>query len=202
MKVRIITGVDAALVAIGSMWQKQAGAAVFRADKKEWRMAAEMDSEKVQGILERHSERVNAIIDGYEGRKDLMISLLQDVQAEFNYVPRDAMVQISQRLDVPLSQVFSIATFFKAFNLTPRGRHLITVCDGTACHVRGGLRLIDKLDRDLGLTPGGTTEDGRFTLETVRCLGACALGPLMVIDGKYHGQMSSNKLDRTLRSYT
>lgn len=164
-------------------------------------MATEMSSEKIQDAFGKYSERVNAIIDSYAGRKDLMISLLQDVQAELNYVPRDAMVLISQRLDVPLSQVFSIATFFKAFNLSPRGRHLITVCDGTACHVRGGIRLMDKLNRDHGLAPGGTTEDGRFTLETVRCLGACALGPLMVIDGKYHGQMTSNKLDRTLKSY-
>ncbi len=164
-------------------------------------MALEMDGEKVQAVLEQHSSKVSAIIDSYAGRRDLIISLLQDVQAEFNYIPRDAMVKISQRLNVPLSQVFSVATFFKAFNLAPRGRHLITVCSGTACHVRGGQRLLDKLTRDYGIVAGGTTEDGRFTVQTARCLGACALGPLAVIDGKYYGQMTGNKLDRALRDY-
>jgi NADH-quinone oxidoreductase subunit E len=112
----------------------------------------------------------------YIDRKELLISLLQDIQAEFNYLPQDVLVRVSQKLDIPLSQVFSVATFFKAFSLKPRGRHLVTVCLGTACHVRGAQRMVDKIERDYALKPGDTTEDLRFTLETVNCLGCCALG--------------------------
>jgi NADH-quinone oxidoreductase subunit E len=104
-------------------------------------------------------------------------------------------------MDIPLSHVFSVATFFRTFSLKPRGRHLITVCLGTACHVRGGARLLQKLERDLGIADGETTEDLEFTLESARCLGACALGPLIVIDSKYEGQMNADKLDRALKKY-
>lgn len=158
-----------------------------------------LDLPKVKAILESYSEKVDALIDEYAGKKEQLISLLQDIQAEFNYLPRDVLIRASQKLDIPLSQVFSVATFFRAFSLKPRGRHLITVCAGTACHVRGGHRLIDKLQRDYGLKPGETTEDLRFTLETVNCLGCCALGPVAVIDGKYHSQVNADKLDGVMR---
>lgn len=146
-------------------------------------------------------DKVDSIIDSYKGEEELLISLLQDIQAECNYLPREALIKVSERLDVPLSQVFSVATFFKAFSLKPRGRHLITVCLGTACHVRGGARLLQKLERDLGIADGETTEDLKFTVESARCLGACASGPLVVIDGKYQGQMNAGKLDHVLRRY-
>jgi len=160
-----------------------------------------LDFTEVKAVVESYTEKVDSLIDSYADKKEQLISLLQDVQAEFNYLPRDVLIKISQKLDIPLSQVFSVATFFRAFSLKPRGRHLITVCTGTACHVRGSHRLVDKLGRDYGVTPGETTEDMKFTLETVNCLGCCALGPVVVVDGKYESQMTPDKLDRVLRRY-
>jgi len=163
-------------------------------------MALVLDYPGVKAIVESYTEKVDSLIDSYTNKKEDLISLLQDVQAEFNYLPQDVLVKISQKLDIPLSQVFSVATFFRAFSLEPRGRHLVTVCLGTACHVRGGQRLVDKIERDHGIKPGETTEDMRFTLETVNCLGCCALGPVAVVDGKYESQMNADKLDRVLRA--
>jgi NADH-quinone oxidoreductase subunit E len=160
-----------------------------------------LDVPKVQSLIETHAGKVDSLIDSYAEKKDQLIALLQDIQAEFNYLPRDVLVKVSQRLDIPLSQIFGVATFFRAFSLKPRGRHLVTVCLGTACHIRGGQRLVDKMERDYDLKPGGTTEDLRFTLETVNCLGCCALGPVAVVDGKYESQMKPDKLDRVLRNY-
>jgi len=160
-----------------------------------------LDFPKAKAIVESYSEKVDSLIDGYADKKEQLISLLQDIQAEFNYLPRDVLIKTSQKLDIPLSQVFSVATFFRAFSLKPRGRHLLTVCLGTACHVRGGHRLVDKVERDYGIKAGETTEDMKFTLETVNCLGCCALGPVVVVDGKYESQMNPDKLDRVLRRY-
>jgi len=160
-----------------------------------------LDFPKVESIVKSYTDKVDSGIDSYADKKELLISLLQDIQAEFNYLPRDVLVRVSQKLDIPLSQVFGVATFFRAFSLEPRGRHLVTVCLGTACHVRGAHRMVDKMDRDYELKPGSTTEDTRFTLETVNCLGCCALGPVVVVDGKYESQMNPDKLDRVLRRY-
>lgn len=160
-----------------------------------------LDFPKVKAVVDSYTEKVDSLIEGYVDKKEQLISLLQDIQAEFNYLPRDVLIQVSQKLDIPLSQVFSVATFFRAFSLKPRGRHLITVCLGTACHVRGGQRLVDKIERDYGIRPGETTEDEKFTLETVNCLGCCALGPVVVVDGKYESQMNADKLDRVLEKY-
>jgi NADH:ubiquinone oxidoreductase subunit E len=160
-----------------------------------------LDFPSVKAIVEGYSEKVDSLIDSYADKKEQLISLLQDIQAEFNYLPQDVLVRVSQKLDIPLGQVFSVATFFRAFSLKPRGRHLITVCLGTACHVRGGQRLADKIERDYGIKPGETSEDMRFTLETVNCLGCCALGPVVVVDGKYESRMNSDRLDRVLRGY-
>jgi NADH-quinone oxidoreductase subunit E len=161
----------------------------------------ELDIAAIQAIIEGNATRVDALIDSYLEKKEQLISLLQDVQAEFNYIPKDMLVRISQKLDIPLSQVFSVATFFQAFSLKPRGRHTVTVCLGTACHVKGGQRLVDKMERDYCLKPGETSEDERFTLETVNCLGACALGPVLVVDGKYNSQVTPDKLDKILKAY-
>jgi NADH-quinone oxidoreductase subunit E len=160
-----------------------------------------LDFPKVRALVESYTEKVDSLIDSYADKKEQLISLLQDIQAEFNYLPQDILIKISQKLDIPISQVFSVATFFRAFSLKPRGRHLVTICLGTACHVRGGQRLADKIERDYGIKSGETTEDMRFTLETVNCLGCCALGPVAVVDGKYESQMTPDKLDRVLRGY-
>ena len=158
-----------------------------------------LDFPQVKAAVESYTEKVDSLIDSYTDKKEQLISLLQDIQAEFNYLPGDVLIKISQKLGTPLSQVFSVATFFRAFSLKPKGRHLVTICTGTACHVRGGQRLVDKVERDYGIKSGETTEDMKFTLETVNCLGCCALGPVVVVDGKYESQMNADKLDRVLR---
>ncbi len=146
-------------------------------------------------------DEVNLILDRHHRDKGLLVSILQDIQAEHNYLPRETLELVSEGLGIPRSQVYSVATFFKAFSLEPRGRHVINVCLGTACHVRGAVRVLDKIKRELGVAPGETTEDGRFTLETVNCVGACALGPMVVVDGEYHGQMRTDKVEPLLRKY-
>jgi len=131
----------------------------------------------------------------------LLVSILQDIQAENRYLPEDALVEVSQGLGIPLSQIYSIATFFRAFSLKPMGHHLVNVCLGTACHVRGAIRILEKIERELGIKPGETTKDLNFTLETVNCVGACALGPIVIADGEYNGQMTSEKVDNVLKKY-
>jgi NADH-quinone oxidoreductase subunit E len=144
---------------------------------------------------------IEAIIDRFRADKGQLVSILQDIQDEYYYLPKDALEKVSQILDIPLSQVYSIATFFRAFSLTPRGRHLIKVCLGTACHVRGAPRVLEKMERDLGIGRGGTTDDLKFTLETVNCVGCCALGPMVMIDEEYFGQMKSDKVNSLLATH-
>lgn len=144
---------------------------------------------------------VEAIIDRHGvDHRELLPSLL-DIQNEFHYLPREALQYVSQRIGLPLIQVYQVASFYKAFSLEPRGKHLLTVCMGTACHVRGGLRAVEQLGRLLDVEPGETTTDWQFTLETVNCLGCCALGPVMVLDGTYYGLMSASKVGRVLKKY-
>lgn len=145
--------------------------------------------------------KIDAIIDRYRHEPGSLTAVLQDIQAEYNYLPHEALKRISAKMALPLSQVLHVATFYKAFSLMPRGKHLITVCLGTACHVRGGPRIVDQLERSLNIRVGGTTADGLFTLETVNCVGACALGPIMIVDGQYHGQMVASRVDRVLKKY-
>ncbi len=136
---------------------------------------------------------IKKLINQYKGRKGALIDLLQDIQAEENWLPEDALRQINRELGLPLSSIYGVATFYKAFSLKPRGKHLITVCQGTACHVRGAPHIVDDLQNILGIAPGETTPDKLFTLETVNCLGACALGPVVVVDGTCHGQMTKSR---------
>jgi len=152
-------------------------------------------------VKTKDKQKVVAILDKYQRDRGLLVSILQDVQSEFYYLPRDVIEMVSGELVVPMSQVYGVATFFKSFSLKPRGRHLINVCLGTACHVRGAAKIQDKLQRDLDIMPGETTKDGRFTLESVNCVGACALGPMVIVDGKYHGQMNTDKVDSVLKDY-
>jgi len=130
-----------------------------------------------------------------------LIQLLLDVQRELNWVPKEVIQQISYRLQVPLSQIYRVASFYKSMSLKPRGRHLVNVCLGTACQVRGGPRLMDRVREILGINPGETTPDTKFTLERVNCLGCCALGPVMVVDGEYHGKIMPAKAGEILKSY-
>jgi NADH:ubiquinone oxidoreductase subunit E len=143
---------------------------------------------------------VEELIASREAQPHHLIEVLQDVQEADGYVSEAAMRTISARLSVPLIEVYRVASFYKAFSLTPRGLHLITVCAGTACHVRGAPRMLDEIVGQLGVEPGETTADGLFTVECVNCLGACALGPVVVVDKVYHHHMTPGKLRRLLQS--
>ncbi len=160
-----------------------------------------MPNSKKKQLKATDKKKIAAILDRHQRDGGMLVSILQDVQAELNYLPEDALKEVSQGLELPLTQAYSVATFFKAFSLKPRGRHLVNVCTGTACHVRGSVSILEKLEQDLGILPGETTRDYRFTLETVNCVGACALGPIVMIDGKYHGQMTADKVDAVLKGY-
>lgn len=141
------------------------------------------------------------IIKKHPQEKKYLMPILQDIQAKFNYLPQNALIKVSEALEVPLMDVISIATFYNIFSLTPRGKHVITICLGTACHVRGAPLVLEEFKRRLNIRVGETTEDNLFTLETVNCLGACALGPIAVIDGDYYGQMKIRKVDKLIKKF-
>jgi NADH-quinone oxidoreductase subunit E len=142
---------------------------------------------------------IERILDQHGRAPSAIIAILQDVQEEVNYLPEDVLRYVADRLDIPVSKVFSLATFYRAFSLEPRGKHQITVCTGTACHVRGAVRIIDALEQEIGICAGETDENLTFTLETVNCVGACALGPVVVVDGEYHGQVTAARAVRLVR---
>jgi len=146
-------------------------------------------------------KKVDSLIDKYEGERSALISILQDIQSEYNWLPQEAITEVARKLDIPLIDVYGAATFFRQFSLKPRGKHLVTVCLGTACHVRGGPRIVGEVERRLNVRPSETTKNKRFTLETVNCLGCCAIGPIMVIDGEYYGGMTTTKVKQILKNY-
>lgn len=119
-----------------------------------------------------------------------MVAILQQIQEQHNYLPEDLLKEVSQKTGVPLIEIYRVATFYKSFSLTPKGRHKVVACSGTACHLRGSERITSEISRLLGVQPGDTTADGIYTLEKVNCLGACALAPLLVIDGRYHANLT------------
>mgnify|MGYP000032388172 CR=1 FL=1 len=146
-------------------------------------------------------KNIDNIIRQYSEKKIDLIQVLHNIQNEYNYLPKDVLEYVSRALHIPLSKIYSIATFYAAFSLVPRGKHLCTVCMGTACHVRGAPAVLSRIEERLNIKSGETTPDNRFTLETVNCLGACALAPIVVIDGEYHGQTTVNKVDKLLEKY-
>jgi NADH-quinone oxidoreductase subunit E len=145
--------------------------------------------------------KVKKVLQKYQRDESLLVDILQDIQAETGYLPKEVLVETSEGLGVPLSRVYSVATFFKAFSLKPRGRHLINVCMGTACHVRGAVGVLEKIEQELGIKTGETTSDLKFTLETVNCVGACALGPMVIIGEDYHGEMTPEAVGSVLKNY-
>jgi NADH-quinone oxidoreductase subunit E len=147
-----------------------------------------------------HSE-IETIIERYGSRESAILSILQDIQAKEKYLPKEVLEQVSQKMRIPMANIFRIATFYNALSIKPRGRHKVDVCLGTACHVRGGNKIIDKLSRDLGIQVGETTKDKRFTLELVRCVGCCSLGPVMVVDGNVFGRLTQEKVPGLLREF-
>ncbi len=146
-------------------------------------------------------KNINNVIEQYNKKEIDLIQVLHNIQNEYNYLPKEVLEYISRALHIPLSKIYSIATFYAAFSLVPRGKHLCTVCMGTACHVRGAPAVLSRIEERLNIKAGETTPDNHFTLETVNCLGACALAPIVVIDGEYHGQTTVNKVDKLLEKY-
>ena len=144
---------------------------------------------------------VDDICAGYGNQARHLIAVLQDTQRQFRYLPVDALERIAANLTLPMTQVYEVATFYKSFSLTPRGEHEVKVCTGTACHLRGARLMLEELERELGVKEGGTTEDQAFTLETVNCVGACAMAPVVVVDEDYHGGLSAKKASRVVKKY-
>lgn len=135
------------------------------------------------------------IISKYNNDKSALIQILLEIQKEYRWLPHSSLMLVAEKLGVPISQVYRIATFYKAFSLVPQGRHLFTVCMGTACHVRGSPRLLERVEDVLKIKPGETSTDHKFTLETVNCLGCCALGPVLVVDGNYYSSPSAKEIE-------
>jgi len=149
-----------------------------------------MDAERLEGILSK-----------YEGESTDLIPVLQDMQDSYNYLPKDELKVVAARLNVPLTQIYSVATFYTMFSLIPKGEHQLKVCLGTTCHLKGGERLVDSVASRLGCEVGYTTKDGSFSLETVGCLGSCAQAPVMMIDDKYYARVTVDKVPKILKLY-
>ena len=130
-----------------------------------------------------------------------LLGLMEDLQAKTSYLSEENLRKVARELDMSLSRVYSVATFYKAFSLKPKGKHRVCVCVGTACHVRGADRIVEKIAMDLNISPGGTTGDGNFSLETLNCIGACALGPVVVVDGESYGKVASSEIEKILDKY-
>jgi NADH:ubiquinone oxidoreductase subunit E len=146
------------------------------------------------------NEKIETIVERYASGKSSLIAVMQDVHQAFGYLPEEVLGEVARRIDVPISTFYSLATFYKSFRLEPLGKKHVCVCVGTACHVRGASGIVETLERELHVAAGETTEDGNFTLETVNCLGACALGPLVTINGEYHGKVDQKKVGKLLKS--
>ena len=142
--------------------------------------------------------KTKQIVKKHKGDKSALIAVLQDIQEAFNYLPKEALITVGAAMEIPASRVYEVATFYNAFSLNPRGEHIVKICVGTACHVRGASAILDKFERTLFLKPGETDQGHKFSLELVNCVGACALGPVVVIDTEYHGQMTMAKVDKII----
>jgi NADH-quinone oxidoreductase subunit E len=146
-------------------------------------------------------DRIDQIIDNHQGEASSLIQVLLDIQSENNWLPKTVLERVSEKLEVPINRIQHIATFYKAFSLVPKGRHQVHICMGTACHVRGSSRVLDTVQESTGLKPGETDLELKFSLETVNCLGCCALGPVMEVDGKTHGKMTPGETIDVLKNY-
>ena len=147
------------------------------------------------------NDKIDQIMDKYQYDASSLIQILLDIQTENRWLPKEVLEKVSKKLKVPLSRIQHIATFYKAFSLIPKGRHEIHVCMGTACHIRGSPRILDTVQDLTGIGAGETDLDLKFSLETVNCLGCCAMGPVMVVDGKYHGKTAPTKIEDVLKNY-
>jgi NADH-quinone oxidoreductase subunit E len=149
----------------------------------------------------QQKEVVKQVLQKHQRDRALLVDILQDIQGEIGYLPKKVLEDTAHGLEVPLSRVYSVATFFKAFSLKPRGRHVINVCLGTACHVRGSDKVLAQIEKELNIKAGETTSDLKFTLETVNCVGSCAIGPMVIIGDNYHGEMTPEGVAPVLADY-
>ena len=147
------------------------------------------------------SNDISSIIHTYPDKMEYALAILQDMQHAFGYVPREGITAAAEYLSCPVSHLYSMVTFYKALSITPKGKHIIKVCNGTACHIRKSVELAEDICRELSIRPGGTTKDGLFSLELVNCVGACALAPVMLIDDTYYGNLTKKKLKKILAEY-
>jgi len=150
--------------------------------------------------LPKVSRAVSKVVGSYQKDKDMLIQVLLDLQSMFGCLSQEVLTEVSEQLEVPITQVYRIASYYKAFSLMPKGRHIIKVCRGTACQVRGSPRLLGTISAMLNMKPCGTSEDMRFTLETVKCLGCCATGPVVEVDGTYYAKPAPSDLRKILES--
>ena len=157
-----------------------------------------MSSEELASVEEIDVSAAKRIASRHRAQGNSLVTVLQDVQTEYGYLPREVLQVVAEEMEVPYPQAYGLATFYTSFSLQPRGRHHICVCMGTACHVRGAANVLEKLERDLGIKTGQTSEDLKYSLESVNCLGACAAGPIVVVNGVQHGKVTSRKVDEIL----
>lgn len=151
--------------------------------------------------MDVEKNKIQSIVKKHQGLKKNLIAILLDIQDAYHYLPAESLRCVSDALGMPLIEIIGVATFYRAFSLTPRGKHTCLVCMGTACHVRGGPKILDEFERQLDVKAGDTTKDRQFTLETVACLGCCAIGPVVVIDEAYHGHATIRKVGSILKKY-
>jgi len=146
------------------------------------------------------TEKLQSIVERYRGGKSSLIGVMQDISQEYGYLPEEVLKEVAGRIEVPISIFYSLATFYSSFRLEPIGKKHVCACVGTACHVRGAAKIVETLERDLQIEAGETSKDGNYTLETVNCVGACALGPLVTVNGEYYGKMDQKKISRLVKS--
>jgi len=144
-------------------------------------------------------EKLDKLLEEYEKERGSLIGLLQDIHEEFGYLPEEYLREASRRLNIPLSRFYSLVTFYSTFRLEPIGKHHICACVGTACHVRGAPLIVDTIERELNIKAGETSADGEYTLDVVNCVGACALGPLVTVDGEFHGKMTQKTVKKLMK---
>lgn len=147
-------------------------------------------------------QRVKEAIDRFRDMKGALIPVLHEVQDTYGYLPEDVLHLVSDELGIPMTDIYGVASFYSFFSLEPKGEHIIRVCMGTACYIKGAQSLIDRIGTDLGIKPGETTKDGKFTLEATRCLGACGLAPVMTIDDDVHGRLMQGDIPKVLKKYS
>ncbi len=159
------------------------------------------DSAKHEAALEKTLEKLRELVIEYRGEQGALMSVLHKTQDMFGYIPYEAQVVISEELDIPISEIYGVITFYAHFSLTPVGEHKICLCMGTACYVKGSGKVLDTIERDLGIKAGETTEDGKFTIEATRCIGACGLAPVMSVNQDVHGRLNNESVKKILETY-